>query len=285
MPGIVNSNIQISYTLSRAVNPIAGNNAGDQFFNSLPYDFDNPNEYMGRSNLDHSNELSFGGSLVLKYGLHAGIVAHFDSAQASSLTLDNRGGNPRPGEIFMTDVTGDGTTGDLVPGTLPGYYMHQIKGANLNTLINNYNKSNAGMPTPAGNALIAAGLLTQQQLSALGAVQQPLATAPTTPLNNAALRAFDMNFSYPISLSKFREGVSLEPGVALYNVFNMSNFASLNGQLANVADAGGAVGTVNNFLNGPNNLAVENGLRVQRGAGTFDLGAPRTTEFQLKLNF
>jgi hypothetical protein len=69
-----------------------------------------------------------------------------------------------------------------------------------------------------------------------------------------------------ILLSKFREGTSLEPSVALYNVFNMSNFASLNGQLANVADAGGAVGAVSNYLNGPNNLAVENGLRVQRGA-------------------
>ena len=42
---------------------------------------------------------------------------------------------------------------------------------------------------------------------------------------------------------------------------------------------------VNNYLNGPNNLAVENGLRTQRGSGTYDLGAPRTTEFQLKINF
>jgi Carboxypeptidase regulatory-like domain len=286
LPGIISSNIQVSYTLSRAVNPMAGSNAADQFFSGPDaYDYDNPNEYMGRSNLDHTNELSFGGTAALKYGLRTSIVAHFNSAQASSLTLDNRGGNPRPGEIFMTDVTGDGTTGDLVPGTLPGYYMHQVKGAGLNTLINNYNKAYAGTPTPAGNALIAAGLMTQSQLSSLGAVQQPLATAPTTPLNNAALRALDMNFTYPISLSRFREGVSLEPGVGLYNVFNMSNFASLNGQLANVTDAGGAVGTVNNFLNGPNNLAVENGLRVQRGAGTYDLGAPRTTEFQLKLNF
>jgi hypothetical protein len=286
LPGVVSSNIQISYTLSRSVNPIStanGQNPSDQFFNALPWDFDNPNEYMGRSNLDHSNELSFGGSTVLKYGLHAAIVAHFNSAQATSLTLDNSSGNP--GEIFRTDVTGDGTTGDLVPGTLPGYYMHQVKGASLNKLINNYNTTHAGQATPAGQALISAGILTQSQLYALNGVQQAIATAPTTPLNNAALRAFDMNFSYPISLSKFHEGVSLEPGIALYNLFNMSNFASLNGMLANVADAGGTVGSVNSFLNGPNNMAVENGLRTHRGSGTYDLGAPRTTEFQLKLNF
>jgi len=163
--------------------------------------------------------------------------------------------------------------------------MHQVKGAGLNKLISNYNTTHAGQATPAGQALISAGLFTQSQLYALNGVQQQIATAPSTPLNNAALRALDMNFSYPITLSRFREGLSLEPGIALYNVFNMSNFGSLGGQLANVADAGGTVGSVNNFLNGPNNMAVENGLRVQRGSGTYDLGAPRSTEFQLKLNF
>jgi hypothetical protein len=284
LPGIESSNIQISYTLSRSVNPMLAATGGDQFFSGPDaIDYDNPNEYMGRSSMDHTNELSFGGHLALKYGLQVGVIAHFNSAQATSLTLDNSSGNV--GEIFRTDVTGDGTTGDLVPGTLPGYYMHQVKGAGLNNLINNYNKTQAGTPTPAGQALIAAGLMTQQQLYALGGVQQPLATAPTTPLSNAALRALDMNFAYPIRLSRFREGMSLEPGVALYNVFNMSNFDSLLGMLANTTTGGGAVGTANNFLNGPNNLAVENGLRVQRGAGTYDLGAPRTTEFQLKLNF
>jgi hypothetical protein len=282
-PGIKSGNFQVSYTLSRVDNPLSGGNS-DQFFNNLPYDFDNPNEYIGRSNLDHTNELSFGGSIVLKYGLNMGIIGHFNSAAATSLVLDN-GGNATPGEIFRSDVTGDGTTGDLVPGTQPGYYMHQVKGAGLNKLINNYNTQYAGTPTPAGQALISAGLFTQSELVAANGVQQQLATAPTTPLNNTALRALDTNFSYPIHLSKFREGLSIEPGVAIYNVFNVSNFNNLGGTLANVNDAGGAVGTVNNYLNGPNNLAVENGLRVQRGSGTYDLGAPRTTEFQLKVNF
>jgi hypothetical protein len=163
--------------------------------------------------------------------------------------------------------------------------MHQIKGAGLNKLISHYNATNAGQPTPAGNALIAAGLMTQAQLVALGAVQQPLATAPTTPLNNSALRAFDAGFNYPIKLSKYRQGLSIEPGIGLYNVFNMSNFGTLVGQLANTTTAGGAVGTTANYLNGPNNIGVENGLRVQRGSGTYDLGAPRTTEFRLRVNF
>lgn len=283
-PGIMSSNFQASYSLSRIVNPIAGSgNTADQFFNSTPWDYDNPNEYMGRSILDHTNELSFGGSFAIKYGLTVGMIGHFFSAPPSNLTLDNTSG--APGEIFRTDVTGDGTTGDLVPGTLPGYYMHEVKGAGLNKLINSYNTTHAGQPTPAGQALIAAGLFTPSQLFAANGVQQQIATAPTTPIVNSAFRAFDFNAAYPIRLGRIREGLSIEPAVAMYNVFNMSNFGRLTGTLANVATAGGTVGATNSFLNGPNTQAVADGVRVQRGSGTFDQGAPRTTEFQLKVNF
>ncbi len=284
-PGIVSGNFQLSYSLSRSVNPISGNNNSDQFFNSAPYDQDNPNLYMGRSTLDHTNELSFGGSMLVKHGVNVGVIGHFFSASPNSLTLDNSSG--AAGEIFRTDVTGDGTTGDLVPGTVPGAYMHSVKGNGLNNLINSYNSQHAGTPTPAGNALISAGIFTGAQLVALGGVQQPIALAPTTPLNNSAFRAFDANASYPIRLARFREGLSIEPGVAMYNIGNLANFTSFaNGQLASVATAGGPTGAgLNTNLNGDNNLAVQNSHRIQRGSGTFDQGAPRTTEFQLKVNF
>ena len=283
MPGVKSSVFQVSYSLSQSVNPISGSNSGDQFFTSSPYDYDNPNQYMGRSQMDHTNQFSFGGTLAVKYGLNVGMQGHFYSAGATSLTLDNTSG--APGEIFRTDVTGDGTTGDLVPGTLPGAYMHSVKGAGLNKLINNYNATQAGQLTPAGQALVSAGLMTPQQLSELNAVQQPLATAPSTPLNNSAFRSFDATVSYPVKLSRFREGMSLVPAVSMYNVFNMANFGRLTGTLANVADAGGSVGSTANYLNGPNTAEVQNGLRTQRGSGTFSSGAPRTTEFQLKFNF
>jgi hypothetical protein len=211
------------------------------------------------------------------------MVGHFFSAPPQSLQLDDTQG--LPGEIFRTDITGDGTDGDLLPGTVPGEYMHQIKGDGLNNLINNYNTKYAGQLTPAGQALVAAGVLTQAQLVSLNAVQQKIATVPSEPLPNAALRAFDANASYPIKLAMVREGFSIVPGVAVYNVFNMSNFGTLGGVLANQTDAGGAVGTVNNYLNGPNTPLVENGIRAQRGSGTYDQFAPRSMEFSLKLNF
>jgi hypothetical protein len=283
LPGIISSNFQASYSLSRIVNPVAGGASSDQFFVSSPYDNDDPNKFLGRSGLDHTDELSFGGAVAIKYGATVGLIGHFYSAAPNSLTLDNSSG--APGEIFRTDVDGDGTTGDLVPGTGPGSYMHQIKGAGLNKLINGYNSTSAGKPTPAGQALIGAGLISLADLTALNGVQQQVALAPTTPINNSAFRAFDLNVGYPIH--RFREALSLEPKVAMYNVFNMSNFASngLTGQLLNVTDAGGTVGTTDNYLNGPNDTAVQNGIRTQRGSGTFAQGSPRSTEFQLRLVF
>jgi len=272
LPGIVSSNFQISYSYSKIVTATGGGTADQFFAGSGPWNNDSPTQYMGRSGLDHTNELSFGGSIEIKHGIQVGAIGHFFSAPPASLTLSPQ---TSQAQIFQTDVNGDGTIGDLVPGTNPGYYEHQIKGAGLNTLINSYNTQYAGTPTPAGNALIAAGLFTQQQLVALGGVQQAIPLAPKGAINNPALRTFDMNASYPIKFTHFHEGLSLLPGVAVYNVFNMSNFNPFSGSLA------GALGNVN----GPNTYAALNANRVTRNSGTFDQGGPRTTEFQLKLNF
>ena len=287
-PGILSSNLQVSYSLSRIVSSSAsgsnGTTPGDQFFNNPAWDNDNPSEFIGRSGLDHTNELSFGGNVDVKYGLTVGLIGHFFSAPPSNLTLDNLSG--APGEIFRTDVTGDGTTGDLVPGTLPGDYEHRYKSGNLNNLINNYNALHANQPTPAGQALINAGLFTPSQLFAANGVQQTIALVPTHAISNPALRTLDVNAGYPIRLSRIREGLSLVPGVAMYNVANLSNFGDLTGTLANTSTAQGTIGTTDSFLNGPNTPAVQDGSpRTQRGAGTFAQGAPRTTEFSLKLNF
>ena len=56
--------------------------------------------------------------------------------------------------------------------------MHEYKGNNLNKLISQYNATKAGQLTPAGLALVNAGLFTAPQLTALQAVQQPIAPVP-----------------------------------------------------------------------------------------------------------
>jgi hypothetical protein len=288
-PGVISSNLQVSYSYSRAVssaNPAnnAGNTGvGDQFFSSPSYDYDNVTQYMGRSGLDHTHEISFGGSATMKYGPQIGIIGHFFSAAATNLTLDAGGlsGTGTSG-IFQSDVTGDGTTSDLVPGTNPGDYMHAYKGRNLNKLISQYNATQAGTMTPAGKALVAAGLFSQQQLVALQAVQLPIAQVPgSIAPENAWYRTVDFNVSYPIHLSRLREGVALVPGIAFYNVGNFSNFKDyFDGTLSNIYTGG-----TSGLLNGPNTFAGHDANRVQRGSGTSDIGGPRTAEFQIKLDF
>ena len=169
--GVENMNLQVAYNLSRIVSS-SNNSTGDQFFSGLSYDNDNPNAYMGRSGLDRTNQLSMGGAFTVKYGPTIGLIGHFYSALPTTLILDDQ--TPTAG-IFQSDVTGDGSIGDLAPGTLPGAYMHGVKPTTLGKYINNFNATQAGKLTPAGNALVTAGLFTPDQLTALGGTIQPIA--------------------------------------------------------------------------------------------------------------
>lgn len=270
------ANVQISYNLSRIVannTGGAGGSTSDAFFNSLSFDNDNPSAFVGRAGLDHKHQVSFGGSFRLKYGPQIGAVGHFYSAAPADLTLTS---GLTAGTIFQTDVTGDGTTGDIAPGTLPGDYMHRVKPGTLGTYIQNFNSTVAGNLTPAGQALVNAGLFTASQLAAVGGVIQPIPQL-TTPraIGNPSVRDLDLNFSYPVRLNRFHEGMSLEPAIAFYNVGNFSNFKPFAGTLD------GGSGSVN----GPNTPGELYARRIVRGNGTFDQNAPRSTEFQLRLNF
>lgn len=270
------SNIQISYNLSRIVannSGGAGGSTSDAFFNSNSFDNDNPSAFVGRAGLDHKHQVSFGGSFAMKYGPQIGVVGHFYSAAPADLTLTS---GLTAGTIFQTDVTGDGTTGDIAPGTLPGDYMHRVKPGTLGTYIQNFNSTVAGNLTPAGQALVNAGLFTASQLAATGGVIQPIPqlTSPRA-IGNPSVRDLDLNFSYPVRLNRFHEGLSLEPAIAFYNVGNFSNFTPFAGTLD------GGSGSVN----GPNTPGELYARRIVRGNGTFDQNAPRSTEFQLRLNF
>jgi hypothetical protein len=301
-PGILDSNFQVSYSLSRVVSTAAGNE--DQFFaGARALDNDAPTKYIGRNSIDHSNEVSFGGSSTFgvekfsQFKLNVGFTGHFFSAAPSTLGLDaNNAATGGAGQIYQTDLDGDGTVGDILPGTNVGAYMHQVKTtAQLNKLISGYNTYNAGQVTPAGQQLLSSGLFTKAQLTTIGAVQNPIALAPGTILPNSAFRTFDLSAGIPIPyLDHIRKGLSITPTVAAYNVFNMANFDGLSGTLLNAGDSGCASPTSTTcvagnsnigHLNGPNSPSIENSYRTQRGAGVFDQGAPRTIEFQLKINY
>jgi hypothetical protein len=282
LPGIVSSNGQISYNLSRVIANSSG--GSNQFFaGSGAYNNDRVNEYMGRNGQDHLNMISLAGSATFKYGPTVGVVGHYFTAPPSTLTLGDVTGG---GQIFKTDVDGDGTTGDLVPGTGPGAYMHEIKGGGLASLISGYNASQAGKLTPAGQALVAAGLVTASELATMGGVKQKLAPAPSNPLQNSNTRTLDLSLRYSFTyLKRFREGLVITPSVTMYNVVNMGNFGSFSTLADTTVDPTTLNGST--YLNGSNTKANMNFTRVLRGSGngTFDQGGSRSTEFNMKIEF
>ena len=283
--GIADSNFEASYALGRTV---ASSAAGaDQFFTGNAWDYNNPTQYIGYSNLDRRNTISFGGSVTVAHGPEIGIIGHIYSAPPSNLLLDNTSGVA--GQIFTSNVLGDGNTNQqLVPGTNPGSYMRTYNGGNLQTVINNYNAKYGSQLSPAGQTLVSSGLISAAQMQALGGVLQPIADVPQAKaITNPPFRQIDASVHYPFHIRAISEAFTIDPGVAMYNVANLGNYnqpeflpTAGNGTLLNTADAGQA-----NALNGPNDFSVKNQNRISRGAGTFDAGGPRSTEFQLKLDF
>jgi hypothetical protein len=280
-------NFQISYSLSRFENTGGGSadspGASDQDFIISALDNAKPNRYFGPSVLDRTHQLSFGGYATLPAGFQVSMISHFWSPLATSVIVPNT--NLGPGEIFRTDFTGDGTVQDPVPGTHVGNFDRGINASNINNVINAYNSTYAGQPTPAGQVLIQNGLFTLNQLQQIGAaylgqpfgdgVAPSLPNAPPGQVNLGWLRALDMKFSWNRT---FFERLTVQPSVGLYNLLNFSNFdlptQTMNGLLT------GAAGQIN----GTNSVG-HNIDRVGVGTGVYSLGAPRQIEFGLTLTF
>ncbi len=280
MRGIADSNFEASYSLGRTVT--TSSSGSDQFFGSSAWDYNNPTKYNGYASMDHRNTISFGGSITAVHGLQIGLIGHIYSAPPSNLLLDNTSGSA--GQIFTSDAIGDGNRGQhLLPDTNPGSYMRTYNGGNLQSAINNYNGTYANQFSPAGQTLVNSGLVTAAQMRALGGVLQPIANLPQNKaITNPPFRQIDASASYPIHIHAISEAFTLLPGVAIYNVANLGNYTDPNGTLLNTTDV--ANGS-SNYVNGPNDFTVKNQNRVSRGSGTFDAGGPRSTEFQLKLQF
>jgi len=202
------------------------------------------------------------------------MIAHFFSALPATLSVPNT--NLGAGEIFRTDFTGDGTTQDLLPGTRTGSFGRDIKAGELNGAIASFNNMVAGQPTPAGQALIDAGLFTKAQLVTLGAVAPPVLLAPRGEVGLGSLRSFDLRLSWMHTF--FSDKLTIEPSVGVFNLLNFANFDLPPATLGGALDGG--AGSVNGTTS---NGRVAN--RVGVGSGVFGLGAPRVVEFGLRLTF
>ncbi len=275
--GIRYLNMQVSYSLSKYVST-----ARDSDFINFATDNDNPLKYIGPNGLDRRHQISFGGTADLPWSFRVSTIGHFYSPLPVTLTL-NPSGNP--GGIFVTDVTGDGTgdgsivssggTGDVLPGTNIGSFGRSVNGGNINSYIQNYNQNFAGQVTPAGQALINAGLFSFSQLQGLQGVQQPIPLAPGGEADMGWLKDFDFSLSW---IYKVKERVNLEPKVTFFNMFNFANFDGPNNPLS--GSLSGTPGAVNGTAG-----RQPDSNRLGLGSGVFGLGSPRVVEFSLKLSF
>jgi hypothetical protein len=283
LPGVKSSNFQISYQLARFVNPLAwaGDYApsnpvssNDQDFVLAAADNDNPLKYMGPSLLDRTHQLSFGGTFEVPYGFRFGIMAHFYSPLSSPAIVGDTGTG---GQIFQTDFTGSGAWSDPLPGTKNGAFMRTFGVSGLNAAINNYNATVANQATPAGQVLISNNLFTLAQLQEIGAVAPTLTPAPANQMVFPWLKAFDFKLSWRYRIG---EHLTIEPGVGIYNVFNFANSNLPPGTMTGWLNEGSS--SINSVVAGSTSAQT---FRVGAGTGVFALGAPRTTEFGLRLSF
>ena len=135
--------------------------------------------FSGPCALDRTHMLSVGSLFRIPGGIHLNSIWRFSSAFPQSVFVPQVSGSAA--EIFYTDFNGDGTYGDPLPGTRRGSFGRDIgNAAALNRAIDSYNSTQAGQLTPAGKALVNAGLFTEAQLKALGAVSPRLQGRPRT---------------------------------------------------------------------------------------------------------
>ncbi|MFL6439317.1 MAG: carboxypeptidase regulatory-like domain-containing protein [Terriglobales bacterium] len=265
-------NLQVSYALSK----FASGTSGDQDFIGGGFDYDSPNRYLGWSEFDRTHQFSVGTTVDFPGALKVSLIGHVYSPLSSSLWVPSQG---RAGEIFNTDFTGDGTVQDPIPGTVNGAFGRDIKPGDLSKVISNYNSTVAGKPTPAGQALISAGLFTQAQLVSLGGVADTLDPTQfvSDPAGNGWLKVVDLKTSFPI---KIRERFTIEPSAAVYNLFNFVNYnISPSTTLGNILDGS------NGSVGGTPTNDPRNQFRATQTSSTFALGSPRQIEFGLRITF
>jgi hypothetical protein len=281
--GIQGGILQVSYTHSSYRSNIP-EGISDQDLLPLAADFNHPTAFFGSASEDRKHQASVAASLDLPHGIRLGLIATVASPLPQTLFLptDESAG----GEIFRSDVTGDGAFGgqsqtgntaygDILPGTNIGSFGRTVKASNLNTFIQNYNTNFGNQLTPAGQALVTASLFSRAQLIKLGADSPALQTAPADNPNLAWLKTFDLTLSRPL---KFGDRLVFEPSISAFNILNLGNFDASGNRLFGVLN--GSVGTVNGTT------ATERVTnRIGPGSGTFSFGAPRQIQFGLRLTF
>jgi len=264
--------------------------ASDSSFANLATDFANPTRFTGWDALDRTHQISLGGFFQFRHSLSASFVSHLDSPLPVSLRFQQLAGGA---EVLVTDLNGDGTTGDFVPGSTVGSYMRHTKASGLKDFINSYNASFAGganPETPAGIRLLTGGVFSLADLERIGAVQQPLASAVQDVAGLGWLKTFDVRLSWE---HRVQDRFTLTPSIGIFNVLNFANFDApgntqngfLNFGAGSVFQSATAIQPQNTAGgNSPGGFTMRSN-RTSLGSGMSAAGAPRSIEWGLKISF
>jgi hypothetical protein len=275
VPGVKSANFQVSYSLSRYISQVQ-----DSDFVNQALDFNNPDRFTGPNALDRTHQISFGGFFDLPAFFRVGLIGHFYSPLPQNVLFEQSGGGSAG--ILVTDITGDGTIGDPIPGTNIGGFMRNFGPSGLGSVINKYNSTMAGQPTPAGAALVNGGVFTLTDLQAMGGVMQPLATTTPGAVGLSWLKTFDFNIAWVYKKERF----TIEPSVGIFNLFNFANFdIAGNAQGATLAFASESPTQTAGTIGGTTASLTSRTNRASLQSGTNALGAPRAIEWGLKVSF
>jgi hypothetical protein len=278
--------IQISYTLSRyRSNIVQADGASGDFSILTPAPDNNPHKYWGDSGFDRTHQFLLAPTADLPHGFRLSTIMHFASPLPLTAMIPQADGGGIPGEIFRSDITGDGTVGDVLTGTSIGS-VGKYSAENVTRAINYYNANVGGKLTPAGGALVSSQLFRSDQLFNLGAVAPFILGPPGHYGESLWLKTTDVRLTRPIQVS---EHVNVEPVVSIFNVFNWANFGGPGHQLSGIMD--GAPGSsLNNeswagLCGNSTSYCTSRTDRILPGSGTYSEGAPRQFEFGVRISF
>jgi hypothetical protein len=260
-----NVTANVSYALSRF-----NSSALDQDFLSTAINNDIPTQYYGPAGEDRLHQLGVGLIMELPFHFQLATTTYFRTNGPSNPSLSPNGSFA---DIFTSDLNGDGTVGDPLPGANRGSFDRSFGVAGLTKLINKFNANVAGTLSPAGQALVDAGLLTPDQLSALGGVIESVPLPDAGQKENPLFYTTDVRLSWRL---KIKERLIIEPTVDCFNIFNKNNTEGVAaGPLSGILSGG--PGTIN----GTDSYFT----RVGAGSGSFSSGQPRAFQFGIRVSF
>lgn len=251
----------IGYALARA-EATNGSNRTEFFNNTL--NNDDWNSAFGPSGNDRTHIFGLGALMEVPFGFKLNQIWTFRTAPPQNIAIPFLDSFAASNGLFTTDLNGDGGAGggapraELLPGAGVGSLGRKIKSfSELNQIISSFNSNFAGTLTPAGRALVTAGVFTEAQMRALGGTVKPIALVPeNNPWPFESRFNLDLRISRPISIT---ERFKIEPSADIFNLFNnnsLGEFGPIDGDITQ--SLSGSFGSLNFDYSNPADRAELN---------------------------